>query len=435
MGDQRKRVAILGFGDIGRKTAEIISKNPDKYKFYGIATRSLTEPLVDICKELQPAFVSVGSPSATGQLKVRLNRNKNKKNQAHIFFDEEGLTRISTLPDVDIVVNALSTSVGICATIEAVKHGKFVPIANKESISIAGSVIMPLTKKHGMGRVFPIDSEISAVERCISAGRDLDKDSKIQMVFLPSSGGIFYDKEKYPIERLHNVTPEETLEHKNWPDMGPDVKRYSALLANKILEALEVHYFFDIPFDNIQVVIEKTSQFHGGVLFSNGVLVSQLGPQDMKIPILHSLLSYDNSHRKSYHDKDEIIISEARHLNFNTDSNILSSLNSLLGLKGLVFDIPDKARFPIIEFGMDALKEEGTMHAAITTAIESSVQAFAEQKIRFTDVNTVVLKTIQVHRQIIQKHPDLDQILSACDSAKETSSSIITDIENELKIK
>ncbi|MFC2011361.1 1-deoxy-D-xylulose-5-phosphate reductoisomerase [Chloroflexota bacterium] len=369
MGNTVKKLAILGStGSIGQQTLEVVRALPQRFRIVALAAGKNTDLLARQIDEFKPDFVFC--------------QDKNF-HLANTECELLSLEDIATYPQVDTVAIATSGQSGLIPTLAAVKAGKNVALANKESLVMAGEIITNEAKNND-AQILPIDSEHSAIWQCLSG----ETQPPVQLI-LTASGGPFH---RYSAEQLNLVTPEQALRHPTW-QMGKKVSIDSATLMNKGLEIIEAHWLFDIPFDNIKVLIHPESIIHSMVEFVDGVVKAQLSCPDMRLPIQYAL---------SYPER--LPNPELPRLDW-------TSLNKL------TFDQPDFDTFPCLKLAIEAGKKGGTCPAVICAADEVAVELFLSQRVKFTDIARLIEQTLAEHDPIA--HPVLEEIMVAAAWARE----------------
>ncbi len=360
MGDVKK-IAILGStGSIGQQALSVIHALPDRFQVIGLAGGKNLELLKRQISEFQPKmFYSSAEPD----------------------FDYGGeflsMEEIACHPEVDLVIVATSGKAGLSPTLAALRAGKLVALANKEVLVMAGEIITHEAGIH-QARILPIDSEHSAIWQCSQGEK-----SKPQRLFLTASGGPFYH---YSQPRLSEVTVEQALHHPTWK-MGRKVTIDSATLMNKGLEVIEAHWLFDIPFDNIEILIHPQSIVHSMVEFADGSVKAQLSFPSMSLPIQYALCY-----------PERLPNPELPRLDWSK----VQSLN---------FEQVDYSKFPCLKLALEAGKLGGTFPAVLCAADEVAVELFLNHRIGFTDIPGIVQKTLEQHQPITQ--PSLEEILAA----------------------
>ena len=366
-----KNIVVLGStGSIGKNTLEVARNLKDKFRVVGLSSNSRWELLSEQVEEFKPTYVALNDAQLVEKLKGRFPNNHLK-----ILTGNNCLKEIVLKQEVDIVVSAVVGAVGLPAAIAAVQQGKTLALANKESLVMAGHIVMSLAKKN---QILPVDSEHSAIFQSLQSG----KPSEVKRVILTASGGPFYD---CPIDKLSDVKPAQALKHPTW-QMGQKITIDSATLMNKALEIIEAKWLFDLKAEQIDVVIHPQSIIHSMVEFCDGSVVAQMGMPDMKVPIQYAL-TYP----------------ERRHLSVQPLD--LSKIGSL------TFKKPDMEKFPALRLGYQAAREGGTIGATLNAANEVAVQAFLDGRIRFTEIVSYVEKVINSNHFI--KNPYLEDVLTA----------------------
>ena len=371
-----KRVAVLGStGSIGRQTLDVIRAMPQRFRVVGLAAGKNLELLAEQIKEFKPEFI--GFPSENKAIE-RLKRIVDIKN------DLLPLDEIAASPEVDMVVIATSGKVGLRPMLAALRAGKDIALANKESLVSAGEIINGEAKKSG-ARILPVDSEHSAVWQCLCG-----EDQAAARIILTASGGPF---RQYSPEQLAEVTVEQALRHPSW-QMGQKVTIDSATLMNKGLEVIEAHWLFRMPYDRIDVLVHPQSIIHSMVEFIDGSIKAQLSYPDMRLPIQYAL-----SH------PERLPNPRLPHIDWSQ-------------VRSLDFEPPDYDRFPCLGLAVEAGKQGGTCPAVLCAADEMAVELFLAGRIRFTDIAGVIERTLEQHRVIAQ--PTLEEIEAADVWGRET---------------
>ena len=364
-----KRLAILGStGSIGQQTLEVVRSLPHYFRVAGLAAGNNIDLLAKQIDEFKPDFVFCQDKKAC---------------LANTEYKLLSLEDIVTHPQVDTVVIATSGKAGLAPTLAAVRAGKNVALANKESLVMAGEIITSEAKINN-ARILPIDSEHSAIWQCLRG-----EIPPAAQLILTASGGPF---RHYSPEELSLVTSEQALRHPSW-QMGRKVTIDSATMMNKGLEVIEAHWLFDIPFDNIKVLIHPESIIHSMVEFTDGIVKAQLSCPDMRLPIQYAL---------SYPER--LPNSELPRLDW---SNI----------KGLTFEQPDFDTFSCLRLAIEAGKKGGTYPAVLCAADEVAVELFLSEHIKFTDIAGLVEQTLAEHEPTA--NPTLEEIVAADAWARE----------------
>lgn len=351
-----RNVAVLGStGSIGGQTLDIIRLFPDRFKVSVLSTGSAVDRLADQAREFLPECVVIADKARVASLQERL-----AELPIDVLDGESGLEEAAALESTDVVVTAVVGATGLRPTVAAVKAGKRIALANKETLVIAGSLICPLAAKHH-SEIIPVDSEHSAIFQCLVG----EEKESIERLILTASGGPFRER---ALETFSQITKEEALRHPTW-QMGPKITIDSATMMNKGLEVLEAHWLFDVDADAIDVLVHPQSIVHSLVSFVDGSTKAQLGVPDMKVPIQYALCypeRWPADHpRISWHDVDD-----------------------------LQFRKPDPAKFPCLGLAFDALNAKGATPAVLNAANEMAVALFLQDKIGFLDIPSLIERTM-----------------------------------------
>ena len=273
-----KKVSILGgTGSIGTQTLDVIRNEKDNFELIGITANSSTEKIKEIIKEFKPKYVAMMEEVAAEEIK---NFCTNNSCEIEVYKGMEGLIKIATLQEIDIVVTSVVGMIGLVPTIEAIKAKKDIALANKETLVVAGEIVIKAAKQYGV-QILPVDSEHGAIFQCLQGNNKKD----LKNIILTASGGPFRGKQR---EELKNITVEEALNHPNW-SMGKKITIDSATLMNKGLEVIEAHFLFDCPYDNIKPIVHPQSIVHSMVEYKDASIIAQLGSADMRLPIQYAL--------------------------------------------------------------------------------------------------------------------------------------------------
>lgn len=371
MADSVKRLAVLGStGSIGQQTLDVVRALPDRFRIVGLAAGQNLHLLAQQIEEFKPSFVY-----HEGKGKLPHHTGANYK-----LSSPEDIARH---PDVDTVVIATSGKAGLMPTLSAVRAGKNVALANKESLVMAGQIITAEAKKYS-ARILPVDGEHSAIWQCLNG-----ETTPAAGLILTASGGPFRN---YSLAQLEKVTVEQALKHPSWK-MGRKITIDSATLMNKGLEVIEAHWLFDMPFEKISVLVHPQSIIHSMVEFIDGSVKAQLSYPDMRLPIQYAL-SYPKrlpNPQLPKLDWDKLV--------------------------SLAFEQPDYDSFPCLKLAIEAGKKGGTYPAVLCGADEAAVELFLSRSIKFTDIATLVEQTLVEHKAVA--HPTLEEIIEADDWARE----------------
>lgn len=365
-----KKIAILGStGSIGTQTLEIVRENKD-LEVLGIAARSNIRLLEQQIREFSPKLAAVWSEEKAKELRTMIADTDTK-----VVSGMDGLLQVSAMEDTEILVTAIVGMIGIRPTIEAIRAGKDIALANKETLVTAGHLIMPLAKEHQV-KILPVDSEHSAIFQCLQG----NEGNRIHKILLTASGGPFRGKTK---QELGQVTLQDALKHPNW-SMGKKITVDSATLVNKGLEVMEAKWLFDVELDQIQVVVHPQSVIHSMVQYADGAVIAQLGTPDMRLPIQYAL----------YYPQRKYLAGER--LDFYR-------------LAQLTFEAPDSETFEGLALAIEAMKQGGSMPTVFNAANEKAVALFLKEKIRFLQITEIIRRAME--EIPCRQHPDLKTIL------------------------
>jgi 1-deoxy-D-xylulose-5-phosphate reductoisomerase len=355
-----KNICLLGStGYIGTNSLKVIKESPERYRIVALGAGRNIDLLINQIKEFKPQFAAVINSDLANELKTRLNTRINTE----ILYGTEGYVEIATLSEVNIAIAAMTGSSGLLPTFSAIAAGKDVALANKETLVIAGSLLTKESKKTD-AKIFPIDSEHSAIQQSIQGHRRED----LKRIILTGSGGPFKD---FSIERLSTVTPKEALRHPKWR-MGRKISVDSATLMNKGMEAIEAKWLFSLEMNQIEILLHPQSIIHSMVEYMDGSIIAQLASPDMRIPISYAL-------------------SYPRHLKGELPSLDLSEVGTLS------FEKPDTNRFRCLDLALAASKIGESMPAVLSGANEIAVNAFLEGNIGFLEIPQIIEKTMEKH--------------------------------------
>ena len=367
-----KKIAILGStGSIGTQTLDVVRANGD-IEVLGISAGRNVKKLEEQIREFHPKLAAVWEEDAAKELAVRIQDTNTR-----ILTGMDGLLELAAMPKTEILVTAIVGMIGIRPTMEAIRAGKDIALANKETLVTAGHLIMPMAKEYGV-QILPVDSEHSAIFQVIHG----ENRKEIHKLLITASGGPFRGKKRADLEY---VTVADTLKHPNWV-MGPKITVDSATLVNKGLEVMEAKWLFGMDLDHIQVVVQPKSIIHSMVEFKDGAVIAQLGTPDMRLPIQYALYYPE----RRYLDGDR--------LDFET-------------LTQITFEKPDMDTFTGLPMAIEASRKGGSMPTVFNAANERAVKKFLEQKIGFLDIYDIIGQSMERHKVI--ENPDLDQILAA----------------------
>jgi 1-deoxy-D-xylulose-5-phosphate reductoisomerase len=373
-----KNICILGStGSIGRSSLEVIARFPDRFRVTCLTANKNIEAIEDQIERFRPNAVAVLDPGSAAKLK------RSHGGALTVLGGKDACNEIVSRSDVDVVISSLVGFAGLHPTIEAIKMGKTVALANKEVLVAAGSIITQLVRKHH-ATLLPIDSEHSAILQCL-AGEDRES---IARLILTASGGPFLYLDK---KEFSSVTVDAALKHPNWK-MGNKITIDSATLMNKGLEVIEAHWLFAVPPEKIAVLIHPQSIIHSMVEFVDGSIKAQLGMPDMKMPIQYAL-TYPERAESSF---DRLNFAEVREMTFLT---------------------PDTDKFECLGLAYDALKRGGTAPAILNAANEIAVELFLSERIKFHHIPFLIRDALEFVPAV--GNPSLDDIVAADRAARE----------------
>lgn len=384
---QCKKIAILGStGSIGCQTLEIISEHPDLFKAEVLIAGSNSTLLVQQALEHRPSLIIIADRNKYAGLK-----EATASVGCAVECGEEAILEAVTRPEIDMVVTSTVGYSGLLPTMKAIEAGKDIALANKETLVVAGELVMEAAKKKGIG-IYPVDSEHSAIAQCIRG----ENHSDIRKIIITASGGPFKD---LPAHRLKDVSVKEALKHPNWK-MGNKITIDSATMMNKAFEIIEATWLFNITAEKIVPVIHRQSIVHSMVEFEDGCIKAQLGVPDMRLPIK---LALTKGKRLKAEDKSEYL--------------------GLAEMACLTFEKPDYERFPCLGLAELAMKRKGNTACVINAANEVAVKAFLEEKIRFTDIYRIIEGTLSKTPYI--ERPTLDDYINTNFEARSIATQLI----------
>ena len=360
-------VCILGVtGSIGQSTLKVLQQHPEQYSVFAVTAHSRIQELVQICKQYHPKIVVV-SAAKVDELQLLLAQQH--ISGIEILSDEAGLIAVAEHPEVDVVMAAIVGAAGLLPTLAAVKAGKRVLLANKEALVMSGDIMMQAAREHG-ALILPVDSEHNAIFQCLpehylQTERNGQPRLGVSQILLTASGGPFLN---HSLEELQHVTPAQACKHPNW-SMGQKISVDSATLMNKGLELIEACHLFAISEHFVTVVVHPQSIIHSMVQYVDGSTLAQMGNPDMCTPIAHAL-AWPQRIQTHVPPLDLFV-------NHQLD-----------------FQAPDTTRFPALSLARQAMQEGGLAATILNAANEIAVAAFLQQKIRFTDIATVVEHTL-----------------------------------------
>ncbi|MEO8232416.1 MAG: 1-deoxy-D-xylulose-5-phosphate reductoisomerase [Ignavibacteriota bacterium] len=368
-----KKILILGSsGSIGINALNVVRSFPDKFRVVGLSVNSRIDLLEQQIKEFNPEFVVVTDESKAKELKSNIG------NLCEVFSGNDGLLKVASEKDYDVLLGAIVGFAGLAPTLEAIKRGKRIALANKETLVVAGELVTKLILENG-SEIIPVDSEHSAIYQCL-VGENLNE---VEKLILTASGGPFLNKDKSFFE---NATLDEALNHPNWK-MGSKITIDSATMMNKGLEVIEAHWLFGLPVDKINVVVHPQSIIHSMVQFVDGSIKAQLGLPDMKLPIQYAL-TFPERYSNGFNRTD------------------------LPAINNLTFFEPDFDKFECLSLAFDVIKTGGTAPCILNAANEIAVDKFINKKIKFSQISDLIKNALDK----IENHSDPDiETIFECD--------------------
>ena len=360
-----KQIAILGStGSIGTQTLDVVRRHPDLYEVYAICAHRSVDLLVEQAREFKPEVVCIADESKYDELKEKLSQlspsERGLGGVAKIWAGPDAIADMVTMPSIDIVVAAMVGYAGLRPTMAAIRAGKTIALANKETLVVAGELMCQLALEHH-APILPVDSEHSAIFQSL-VGEDRNE---IEKILLTASGGPF---RTYSLEQMKTVTAADALRHPNW-DMGTKITIDSASMMNKGFEVIEAKWLFGVEVEKIQVLVHPQSIVHSAVQFTDGAIKAQLGAPDMRLPIQYAL-SFPERLAADFPRAD------------------------LFALKDLTFEEPDLTRFPNLGLAYEATRQGGNMPCTLNAANEVANLAFREGRCGFLQMSDVIAKTM-----------------------------------------
>lgn len=367
-----KNIALLGStGSIGRQTLEVIEAYPEQFRLVAMAAGRNVDLIISQANRFQPDIICVQSEEIAAKVRIHI------PSHCRLVVGQEGLEEVCTYHKVHTVVTAVVGSIGLRPTLAAIKAGKQIALANKETLVTGGHLVMQTAKEMGT-TIIPVDSEHSAIFQCLQG----EKKESVAKIILTASGGSFRDKRRH---ELAHVTVAEALNHPNW-SMGPKVTIDSATMMNKGLEVIEAHWLFDLSYDQIEVLIHEESIIHSMVVFRDNAVLAQLGTPDMKVPIQYAL-TYPNRYPVQTEPLD------------------------LAKIGKLHFKEADFVRYPCLKLAINAGRIGGTMPTVLNAANEVAVEMFLRSEIGFLEIEQVIEETLAAHHPV--SNPTLEEIEEA----------------------
>jgi len=382
-GTRMRKISILGAtGSIGTQTLDVIRKSNEELKLIGVTANTSIEKVIEIIEEFNPSYVAMmDSRSASVINKYCKEHNK----AIEVLVGIEGLNKIASLDEIDIVVTSVVGMIGLEPTMKAIEAKKDIALANKETLVVAGEIVMKAAKENNVN-IFPVDSEHSAIFQSLR-GNDI---KTLRKVILTASGGPFRGK---TIEELKAVEVEDALKHPKW-NMGRKISIDSATLMNKGLEVIEAHWLFDCDYDNIQVVVHPQSIVHSMVEYNDGSIIAQLGAQDMRLPIQYAL-------------------------NYEKREKLIADTIDFYEISKLTFEKPDTETFKALNLSFKAGKIGGLMPTVLNGANEAAVELFLNKKIKFLQISDIIENCMEVFETETKNELTLENIIDLDKRVKE----------------
>ncbi len=381
-----KHLSILGStGSIGTSALDIVRMHPDRFNVTALAAGWNDDLLARQIREFEPELVSVYDKDGA----MQLSRKLSGPCRPQIVYGDNGYAAAASLPSADTVLLAMVGAAGLKPALSAIEAGKTIALANKETLVMAGEIVMALAREKNVS-ILPVDSEHSAIFQCLKSNRRKD----VKTIFLTASGGPFRTR---PLADFDQITREQALDHPTW-NMGSKISIDSATLMNKGLEIIEAVHLFDILPEKIQVLVHPQSIIHSMVGFTDGSILAHLGQPDMKTAIAYAL-------------------SDPERLNIQMDFPDFAALGAL------TFENPDTQKFPSLLYAVEACRQKGTLPAVMNAANEAAVSAFLDGRIGFPDIFRLVETAMAHHTRI--DNPDLLRIIEADFWAREKVQSLI----------
>ncbi len=357
-----KQLTILGAtGSIGQSTLDVVTRHPERYAVYALTANTSVEPMAEICRQHNPVYAVMGNQQSAEHLDQLLAGSATR-----VIAGDQALAQVAGDDKVDIVVAAIVGSIGLLPTLAAVRSGKRVLLANKESLVMAGALFMDEVVGHA-AELIPIDSEHNAIFQCLPNGFSEGLSQQgVTKLLLTGSGGPFRE---LPLDEFEDITPERAIAHPNW-DMGPKISVDSATMMNKGLELIEACWLFDISEKDVEIVLHKQSIIHSMVAYNDGSVLAQMGNPDMRTPIANAL-AWPERISSGVEPLDMVKVSQ------------------------LDFQAADEIRFPCLSLAREAFRQGGTSTTILNAANEVAVESFLNHRIKFGDIPTLIENTLQ----------------------------------------
>ena len=378
-----RKISILGAtGSIGTQTLDVIRKSNGELRLIGVTANTSVEKVIQIIEEFEPSYIAMMDSKSAYEIR---NYCKELSISIEVLDGIEGLNKIASLDEIDIVVTSVVGMIGLEPTMKAIEAKKDIALANKETLVVAGEIVMKAAKENNV-KILPVDSEHSAIFQSLR-GNDINT---LRKVILTASGGPFRGR---AIEELQEIKVEDALKHPKW-NMGRKISIDSATLMNKGLEVIEAHWLFNCDYDNIQVVVHPQSIVHSMVEYTDGSIIAQLGAQDMRLPIQYAL-------------------------NYEKRENLIADTIDFYEISKLTFEKPDSDTFKALNLSFKAGKIGGLMPTILNGANEAAVELFLNKKIKFLQISDIIEKSMEVFNEDVQKELTLENIIDLDKRVKE----------------
>lgn len=371
-----KKLSILGVtGSIGTQTLDVIRKSNGELKLIGITANTSVKKVIEIIEEFNPSYVAMMDRKCADDVKNYCIENKK---DITVLDGMLGLNKIASLEEIDIVLTSVVGMIGLEPTMKAIEAKKDIALANKETLVVAGEIVMKAAKENGV-KILPVDSEHSAIFQALR-GNDI---RTLKKIILTASGGPFRGKF---INELKNIKVEDALKHPKW-NMGKKISIDSATLMNKGLEVIEAHWLFECDYDNIQVLVHPESIIHSMVEYNDGSIMAQLGAQDMRLPIQYAL-NYEKR-----------------------EANVADTID-FYDIAQLTFEKPDLDTFKSLSLAFEAGKIGGLMPTILNGANEAAVELFLDKKIGFLQIPEIIEECMEKFKEESKKELTLENIIN-----------------------
>ena len=370
-----KKLSILGAtGSIGTQTLDVIRRSKGDLKLIGITANTSVKNVIEIIDEFNPSYVAMMNSSSADEIRSYcMEYSKDIK----VFEGIDGLNKIASLDEIDIVVTSVVGMIGLEPTLKAIEAKKDIALANKETLVVAGELVMKAAKENNV-KILPVDSEHSAIDQSLR-GNNI---KTLRKIILTASGGPFRGK---ATEELKKVKVEDALKHPKW-NMGRKISIDSATLMNKGLEVIEAHWLFDCDYDNIQVLVHPQSIIHSMVEYTDGSIIAQLGAQDMRLPIQYAL-------------------------NYEERKDLIADTIDFYEINKLTFEKPDMDTFKALKLAFKAGKIGGLMPTILNGANEAAVELFLNKKIEFLDIADYIERAMEAFKEEGCKEVSLEKVI------------------------